>query len=62
MRCLLIVRINLRLLAASIFSCLRPNEEMPHRALQHIQAVQHLIDVFRANALLSLFEQSALVS
>jgi hypothetical protein len=24
---------------------LRPNLEMPHRALKHIQAVQHLIDV-----------------
>src|ERR1700733_15065726 len=62
MRCLLIVRINLRLLAAGGFAHLRPNKEMLHRLLKHVQAVQHLIDIFRADVLLGLFEQRALVS
>ena len=38
---------------------LRPNVEMPHRALKHVQAIQYLIDVFRADVLLGFLQDRA---
>ena len=34
---------------------------MPHRGLQHVEAVEHLIDVFRANVLLRFAKQRAAI-
>ena len=41
---------------------LSPQVEMPHRHLDHVQAVKHLIDVFRADVLLRLAKQRAAIS
>jgi hypothetical protein len=57
MRRLLIVCINLRLLAAGVFPHLRPQKEMPRRRLDHIKAIEHLIDIFQANVLLRFAKQ-----
>jgi hypothetical protein len=41
------------------FSHLGPNKKMPHRRFEHVQAIEHLIDVFRANVLLRFAKQRA---
>jgi hypothetical protein len=35
---------------------------MPHPHLDHVKAIEHVIDILRANVLLGFFEQRALVS
>jgi hypothetical protein len=40
------------LFAAGVLSHLGPNEEMPHRHLDHVKAIEHLIDMLRADVLL----------
>ena len=36
-----------------------PYKKMPHRRFEHVQAIKHPIDVFRANVLLRLAKQRA---
>jgi hypothetical protein len=54
-----VIIIDVRLLPASV---LCPQKEMLHRLLDHVNAIEHLIGVLGADVLLSLFEESALVS
>jgi hypothetical protein len=61
-RSLLVVLVYFFLFAAGVLSHLGPNEEMPHRYLDHVKAIDHLIDILRPNVLLRLFEKRALVS
>jgi hypothetical protein len=50
-----------RFLAAGVFPHLSPHVEMPHRHLDHVKAIEHLIDILRADVLLRLFEDRAAV-
>jgi hypothetical protein len=55
-RCLFVILIHRRRVFARMLAHLSPNVEMPHRALKHVQAVEHLIDVLRADVLLRFAE------
>src|SRR6185437_8858629 len=61
-RRVLIVLVNLLVLAIGVFPHLRPDEEMPHRLLDHVKGIEHLIGIPSADVLLRLLKESALVS
>jgi hypothetical protein len=58
-RSILVVLIYQRFLAAGVFPHLSPHVEMPHRHLDQVKAIEHLIDIFRPDMLLGLFEDRA---
>ncbi len=60
-RCLLKIGINLRAtVAPGVLAHLRPQKEMPHRCLDDVKAIEHLIDILQADVLRSLSEQRSL--
>ena len=48
----LVILVHFLCPTASIFPHLCPQKEMLHRRFDHVEAIEHLIDIFRANVLL----------
>jgi hypothetical protein len=61
-RSLLVILVNVFFFSAGVLSHLGPNEEMLHRRLYYVKAIEHLMDMPRPDVLLRLFEERALVS